>query len=468
MKKPGIGVKIVKLVFRLLVVFAIMAGIAFASFQGVSYYLTGSFAELKEATQDTKDVLEDHASADEGSQAVIDETNLESTLLIVDGKDQRTEYIYVNLYNKESGKLDVILVPANARVSLGKDNLKKVQEKIKDAGEDQEIQDIAAAFGEDKYGILRSVFAEVTGLTINGCDSMSLDAFQEVLETGPKVTYNMPSLMSYRNMDSELKSIDAGDQELDGEKGVALITHLDGTGNEESSRLDRTSTYIGSFLGQLTKSRKASDVVACYEKNALMDRDEGMTSVQDLVDGLDADDITIRIMQGGEEDGLFLLDSQKIQLQIAALAKQTQDGTSAKKDKKDDKDDKEDNDAVYSDQGGESKELAIEIFNAAYVEGLARRWEDYLTSEGYNISMIDSYQQDGVFSETRIRVTEEGMGEDLLDYFPDAEIYVDEISTGGDIRIYLGSDSTNVPEITNSTEDSESPYYNEEDSEDSE
>ena len=466
MKKPGIGVKIVKLVFRLLVVFAIMVGIAYASFQGVSYYLTGSFAELKEAAQETKDILKDDASEDEGSQAVIDETNLESMLLIVDGKDQRTEYVYVGLFNKETGKLDIILVPSNAKVTLGKDNLKKVQEKIRDAGEDQEIQDIAAAFGEEKYGILRSIFAEVTGLTINGCDSMSMDAFQEVLESGPKVTYHMPSIMSYRNMNSELKSIDAGDQELDGEKGIALITHLDGTGNEESARLDRTSTYIGSFLGQLTKSRKASDVVACYEKNASMDRDEGMTPLQDLVDGLHADDITIRIMQGGEEDGLFILDSQKIQLQVAALAKQTQDGGSAKKDKK--KDDADNNDAVYSDGGGESKELAIEIFNAAYVEGLARSWQDYLTSEGYNISMIDSYQQDGVFSETKIRVTEEGMGEDLLDYFPDAEIYVDEISTGGDIRIYLGSDSTNVPEIKNSTEESESPYYNEEDNGDSE
>lgn len=466
MKKPGIGVKIVKLVFRLLVVFAIMVGIAYASFQGVSYYLTGSFAELKEAAQETKDILKDDASGDEGSQAVIDETNLESMLLIVDGKDQRTEYVYVGLFNKETGKLDIILVPSNAKVTLGKDNLKKVQEKIRDAGEDQEIQDIAAAFGEEKYGILRSIFAEVTGLTINGCDSMSMDAFQEVLESGPKVTYHMPSIMSYRNMNSELKSIDAGDQELDGEKGIALITHLDGTGNEESARLDRTSTYIGSFLGQLTKSRKASDVVACYEKNASMDRDEGMTPLQDLVDGLHADDITIRIMQGGEEDGLFTLDSQKIQLQVAALAKQTQDGGSAKKDKK--KDDADNNDAVYSDGGGESKELAIEIFNAAYVEGLARSWQDYLTSEGYNISMIDSYQQDGVFSETKIRVTEEGMGEDLLDYFPDAEIYVDEISTGGDIRIYLGSDSTNVPEIKNSTEESESPYYNEEDNGDSE
>ena len=77
--------------------------------------------------------------------------------------------------------------------------------------------------------------------------------------------------------------------------------------------------------------------------------------------------------------------------------------------------------------------------------------------------MIDSYQSEGVFSQTRIRVTEDGMGEDLLEYFPDAEIYVDEIATGGDIRIYLGSDSTNVPEITNTTEDPESNYYNDSD-----
>lgn len=37
------------------------------------------------------------------------------------------------------------------------------------------------------------------------------------------------------------------------------------------------------------------------------------------------------------------------------------------------------------------------------------------------------------------------MGQDLLTYFPDAEInVVDSISTGGDIQIYIGTDSTNV------------------------
>ena len=46
----------------------------------------------------------------------------------------------------------------------------------------------------------------------------------------------------------------------------------------------------------------------------------------------------------------------------------------------------------------------------------------------------------------KINVTEEGMGEDLLNYFPDAEInVVDSISTGGDIQIYVGTDSTKVP-----------------------
>ena len=76
--------------------------------------------------------------------------------------------------------------------------------------------------------------------------------------------------------------------------------------------------------------------------------------------------------------------------------------------------------------------------------GLAGEWEAYLEEEGYTISLVDSYQDEGPLSTTRIVVTEEGMGEDLLTYFPDAEIEVDEIDTGGDIQIYIGTDSTDV------------------------
>lgn len=454
MNKPSLGIRILVFFLRLLVVLALMAGIAILSFQGMTYYLTGKFYQWKKAASETKEVIEEVA---EEPETLIDNKNLENTLLIVDGKDQRTEYIFLSLYNKDSKKLDVVLVPANAVVKPGDKTLKTIREKIPDVEEQVELEDIAVAFGPDKYKVYREIFAELTGLEIHGYDAMTLDQFRQVLDAGPKVSYNIQKSMSYRDDKDILHSIDAGQQMVDGEQGIALITHLDGTAEEETSRLERAGNYISAYLEALTRSKKASDVVAAYEKNSTTERDEGITSVQDVIDHLKASGITVRTMQGGEDEGLFYLDAEKIQLQMAALAKQTEKSSDkASSDKKE-----KENDAVYTE--GASADLAIEIYNAAYVEGLAARWEEYLTSEGYNISMIDSYQSEGVFSQTRIRVTEDGMGEDLLEYFPDAEIYVDEIATGGDIRIYLGSDSTNVPEITNTMEDPESNYYNDSD-----
>ena len=76
--------------------------------------------------------------------------------------------------------------------------------------------------------------------------------------------------------------------------------------------------------------------------------------------------------------------------------------------------------------------------------------------QGYSISLVDSYQEEGPLSQTRINVTQDGMGQDLLTYFPDAEInVVDSISTGGDIQIYIGTDSSNVPAGSDSTTDTE-------------
>ena len=100
--------------------------------------------------------------------------------------------------------------------------------------------------------------------------------------------------------------------------------------------------------------------------------------------------------------------------------------------------------------GKDSKKLSIELYNAAYVSGLAGEWRDYLESEGYTITLVDNYQDEGPISTTVIRVSEDGIGEDLLQYFPNAEIEnVGSFATSADIQIRIGTDSTDVPEITN-------------------
>ena len=157
-------------------------------------------------------------------------------------------------------------------------------------------------------------------------------------------------------------------------------------------------------------------------------------------------------MQGSESKGVFTLDSQKVKLQVAALAKQAESYNQSSSSKSS----TSTTSTAATGSTESSKDYSIEIYNAAYVSGLAGQWESYLEGEGYSISLVDSYQEEGPLSQTRINVTQDGMGQDLLTYFPDAEInVVDSISTGGDIQIYIGTDSTNVPEGSNSTTDTE-------------
>ena len=68
----------------------------------------------------------------------------------------------------------------------------------------------------------------------------------------------------------------------------------------------------------------------------------------------------------------------------------------------------------------------------------------YLEDEGYNITLVDTYQDEGPISTTRIILKRDGIGEDLLRYFSGADVSVGDIDTGGDIQIYVGTDHTNV------------------------
>ena len=76
-------------------------------------------------------------------------------------------------------------------------------------------------------------------------------------------------------------------------------------------------------------------------------------------------------MQGSETKGVFSLDSQKVKLQVAALTKKaesyTKNGSS-----------KASSSTASSSSTESSKKYSIEVYNAAYVSGLAKEWETYL------------------------------------------------------------------------------------------
>ena len=442
MKKPSLIKRFFSFLLRLCVVLILMAAIAVGSFEGVTYYLTGSFTSVKKAVKEETDQSE--SGEDITDTTVADNKNMENTLVFVHDDNTGKDYTTLNMYDKETKALDILLMPCDAQVSVSNTLLKELRKTMFDANSTISLSEVGRAFGDKKYEMFVKIMEDISGISISGYDVISSQNFKKLLNVAGNVTYHFNNAISYRDEQNTLQTIDAGDISLDSEKAYALLTYMDGTDDEESRRLERANTYFTSYVEALLSKENDTAIAKKYD-SLVTEEKKDTTSTEDILKSLTTDAVTIRIMQGSETKGIFTLDSQKVKLQVAALAKQAEaykatgdssSGTGSSSAS-----------TTATDTTESSKQYSIEIYNAAYVSGLAREWETYLEGEGYSISLVDSYQEEGPISQTRINVTEEGMGEDLLNYFPDADInVVDSISTGGDIQIYIGTDSTDVPQ----------------------
>ena len=437
MKKPSFIKRFFSFLLRVCVVLALMAVIAVGSFEGVTYYLTGSFTSVKKAVKEETDQQE---VQEDTTDIVKNNKNMENTLVFVHDKNTNKDYTSLNMYDKKTKAFDVLLMPCDAQVSVSESLVKELRETISDISSTVSMSDVARAFGDKKYETYVKIMEDISGVKISGYAVMSSNDFKKLLNAGNTVTYHLDHAVSYRDADNVLQSIEAGDVELDGDTAYALMTYMDGTDDEETRRLERANDYLTKYMEEIFTKNNNSALAKKYDSLVKAENTDDLTATEDILKGLTEDGFTLRIMQGSETKGVFSLDSQKVKLQVAALTKKaesyTKNGSS-----------KASSSTASSGSTESSKKYSIEVYNAAYVSGLAKEWETYLEGEGYTISLIDSYQEEGPISQTRINVTEEGMGEDLLNYFPDAEInVVDSISTGGDIQIYVGTDSTKVPE----------------------
>lgn len=101
-----------------------------------------------------------------------------------------------------------------------------------------------------------------------------------------------------------------------------------------------------------------------------------------------------------------------------------------------------------------STDKNILLLNSTSVAGLAGAWNDKMNSAGFANTAIGNYNS-GEETQTKIYVAEEGMGEDLLQYFNNATIIVGSLETSQytiisgsmatiDIIIVIGNDDSTV------------------------
>lgn len=94
-------------------------------------------------------------------------------------------------------------------------------------------------------------------------------------------------------------------------------------------------------------------------------------------------------------------------------------------------------DATQEVQAISSVGLRISLLNGSKITGLASKYSNIIQNAGYSVSEIGNYS-DEILQSTKIIVSKEGMGRDLLPLFNDAVIEVGTLPVGYDIQIILG------------------------------
>ncbi|MSS64787.1 LytR family transcriptional regulator [Lachnospiraceae bacterium WCA-693-APC-MOT-I] len=84
--------------------------------------------------------------------------------------------------------------------------------------------------------------------------------------------------------------------------------------------------------------------------------------------------------------------------------------------------------------------LVVEILNTSKITGLAASYKQKLTEAGYQVASIGNYTQ-GTLTQSKIIVKDQGVGQTLLNYFPNAQVEVGTLKTGIDVQILLGTDA---------------------------
>lgn len=105
--------------------------------------------------------------------------------------------------------------------------------------------------------------------------------------------------------------------------------------------------------------------------------------------------------------------------------------------------------SVADDTAGDTKEestssigLKIYVLNGSQIAGLASATKEKLESAGFTVPEVGNYTAE-TLTTTRIKVSKEGQGEDLKEYFNNPEITVGGVTEGYDIEIILGTVDAN-------------------------
>ena len=345
----------------------------------VSYKVTMWYYENMEVIEVDETKLSKYISGID-ENGVAEEVS-KNMILATDEENGRITKIIVEIVNQNTGNIDYITVPNNLQFTMSYDLYKKLATANPDIPQIVCIKKIHKYFsGESLYQCAQLLLEDVMDISFSYYTVISNDVFKEMFK-GDKSTGAQEWKNSFK---------------------------------EEMTKLDTKEDYEVFFDKY-------------YEKvTSNLDREKKDVYIDAYLEGV-PEQVVFSVVSGECCDDVFVLSVEETNYLINRILE---------------------NDAYTAEnqpptnKAASSMGLGIEILNSTGINGLASSFQEKLVEQGMNVISIGNYS-DSMLEQTKIIVKEEGIGEDLLQYFKDATIEVGELSNDVDIRIILGTSDGN-------------------------
>ena len=354
-----------------------------------------------------------------------DDININVLVCGVDEAETRTDVIFVANFDSKSGTVKLLSIPRDTYTEV----TSAVKNKIVNAGRSipsvVKMNAVHAYAGKDiGMDCLQMQIEDLLDIEIDNYVLFNTEAFRAVVDIIGGVDMYVPENMYYSDPVQGLYiNLKEGQQHLDGDQAEQLVRNRQYV-NGDLGRIEVQHQFLSAFVKQVMNtdtilSNAPSLIKAAFEYIQTDMSLGDMLKYAKYINDIKSSEILTETIPG---------DAQYINGVSYYIADTSSIGQAV-------------DEIFYS--GGEyltsSKHKNIEIANGGEIMGLAGRARDTLEDEGFTISKVSTYKGDQT-EYTRIIVKEEGQGQDLLPYFDNAVIIVDDLLLGGndDILIILG------------------------------
>ena len=354
------------------------------------------------------------------------------------GMIQTGNSIVIRIYHNKNQEMIFVPLRQDMNLTLTKKGKQAVEQKLGTSVSKATVADVIKATGKDGK-LLRQQVEKTLGISINSYELISRKKFVKMMNQAGDIKVEFDEAMSYTDSTDKYVTLSAGENSLNGTAIYSLISESDifTDKNQQAELTGEICVAIASALNDKTLS-EYREYAQNYFDAVKTDTsyEEAATSLE-RIHGIKDKNLNFKVLDGTESNGKFELDTEEAKRVFDEMLSEDGDLSSALSTTEAKKTTK--STSKSDSTASSSKDITIEIQNSTGISGLAGRWKEKLSTDGYSVGSVRT-NREGALTHTKIIVESKDLGQDLKSYFKNPVYEVGSVDSGARICIIVGTE----------------------------